>query len=180
MLPKTPRISPNKWGPVWGLLWFGLKKAPNAEAKDMSLTDSAIKAAKPQEKPYKLSDAHGLYLLINPNGSKLWKFKYRIAGKEKKLALGAYPIVGLQKARQSREDARQLLAPMGKHGRPLNRHRRPQNSHSRQCRESGTTFASQLNVAASICAPWTAIFSEPARERYCTLVSAYLNPASSL
>ncbi|UVE18194.1 tyrosine-type recombinase/integrase [Pseudomonas sp. LS44] len=76
----------------------------------MSLTDSAIKAAKPQEKPHKLTDAHGLYLLVNPNGSKLWKLKYRVAGKEKKLALGAYPTVTLQKARQRRDDARQLLA----------------------------------------------------------------------
>ncbi|MBB2496831.1 tyrosine-type recombinase/integrase [Aquipseudomonas ullengensis] len=76
----------------------------------MSLTDSAIKAAKPQEKPYKLTDAHGLYLLVNPNGSKLWKLKYRVAGKEKKLALGAYPIIGLQQARQRREEARQLVA----------------------------------------------------------------------
>lgn len=51
----------------------------------MPLTDSAIKTAKPKEKPYKLSDAHGLYLEITPNGSKLWRLKYRVAGKEKKL-----------------------------------------------------------------------------------------------
>jgi integrase len=76
----------------------------------MPITDAAIKAAKPAEKPYKLSDAHGLFLLINPNGSKLWHLKYRIAGKEKKLALGTYPIVGLQQARQRRDEARKLLA----------------------------------------------------------------------
>ncbi len=49
----------------------------------MPLTDSAIKTAKPKEKPYKLSDAQGLYLLVNPNGSKLWRLKYRVGGKRK-------------------------------------------------------------------------------------------------
>lgn len=76
----------------------------------MPLTDSAIKTAKPKEKPYKLSDAHGLYLEITPNGSKLWRLKYRVAGKEKKLSFGAYPAVGLQQARKKRDEARQLLA----------------------------------------------------------------------
>lgn len=58
----------------------------------MPLTDTAIRNAKPLDKPYKLSDAQGLYLLIKPNGSKLWQLKYRFGGKEKKLAFGAYPI----------------------------------------------------------------------------------------
>ena len=61
----------------------------------MPLTDSAIKTAKSKEKPYKLSDAQGLYLEITPNGSKLWRLKYRVAGKEKKLAFGAYPAITL-------------------------------------------------------------------------------------
>ncbi|MFR0691646.1 tyrosine-type recombinase/integrase [Enterobacterales bacterium AE_CKDN230030158-1A_HGKHYDSX7] len=76
----------------------------------MPLTDSAIKAAKPKEKPYKLSDAQGLYLLINPNGSKLWRLKYRVRGTEKGLALGTYPTVTLLQARKKRDDARQQLA----------------------------------------------------------------------
>ncbi|MFG9883191.1 tyrosine-type recombinase/integrase [Pseudomonas aeruginosa] len=76
----------------------------------MPLTDSAIKTAKPKEKPYKLSDAQGLYLLVNPNGSKLWRLKYRVGGKEKGLAFGAYPTVTLQQARQRRDEARQQLA----------------------------------------------------------------------
>jgi len=76
----------------------------------MPLTDSAIKTAKPKEKPYKLSDAQGLYLEITPNGSKLWRLKYRVAGKEKKLALGAYPTVTLAQARQRRVTAREQLA----------------------------------------------------------------------
>ncbi|NUT75070.1 integrase arm-type DNA-binding domain-containing protein [Pseudomonas sp. C1C7] len=76
----------------------------------MSLTDSAIKAAKPKDKPFKLSDANGLYLLINPSGSKLWQLKYRVGGKEKKLAVGAYPTISLQQARQRRDSAREQLA----------------------------------------------------------------------
>lgn len=76
----------------------------------MPLTDSAIKTAKPKDKPYKLADGLGLYLLVNPNGSRLWRIKYRIEGKEKTLSLGAYPDLSLVKARQSRTEARQQLA----------------------------------------------------------------------
>ncbi|MGH8434536.1 MAG: tyrosine-type recombinase/integrase [Pseudomonas sp.] len=75
----------------------------------MPLTDSAIKTAKPKEKPYKLSDAHGLYLMVTPTGSRLWRLKYRFGGKEKGLAFGAYPIVTLAQARDRRDEARKLL-----------------------------------------------------------------------
>ncbi|PQO96758.1 integrase [Pseudomonas frederiksbergensis] len=75
------------------------------------LTDSAIKAAKPKEKPYKLTDGQGLYLDIKPTGSKLWRFKYRFADQEKTpLSLGAYPDLSLVKARQKRTEAREQLA----------------------------------------------------------------------
>ncbi len=74
------------------------------------LTDSAIKVAKPKEKPYKLSDGQGLYLEVTATGSKLWRLKYRHGDKEKRLALGAYPSVSLQQARQRRSEARELLA----------------------------------------------------------------------
>lgn len=84
-------------------------RCPNAPRSN-ALTDSAIKTAKPKEKPYKLSDGLGLYLEVMPNGSKLWRLKYRHADKEKRLALGAYPAVPLQKARQRRDEARQKLA----------------------------------------------------------------------
>ena len=76
----------------------------------MSLTDTAIRNAKPLDKSWKLSDAQGLYLLIKPNGSKLWHLKYRFGGKEKKLAFGAYPAVSLANARKLREDARSVLS----------------------------------------------------------------------
>jgi len=73
---------------------------------------SAIKIdkAKPQGKEVKLYDGGGLFLLITPSGGKLWNLKYRYAGKEKKLALGAYPMVSLEAARQRREEAKKLLA----------------------------------------------------------------------
>ncbi|EFV1553387.1 integrase arm-type DNA-binding domain-containing protein [Salmonella enterica] len=72
----------------------------------MALTDTAIRKTKPTEKPFKMADSSGLYLLIKPNGSKLWYMKYRIDGKEKKLAFGPYPDVSLFKARQLRDTAR--------------------------------------------------------------------------
>lgn len=75
----------------------------------MKLTDPIIKAAKPKEKPYKLSDGQGLTLLIQPNGSKWWRYRYRINGKEKMLSIGTYPDVTLKKAREMRVTADDLL-----------------------------------------------------------------------
>lgn len=74
------------------------------------LSDAKIRALKPKEKPYKQADFDGLYLLIKPNGSKLWRFKYRWQRKEKLLALGKYPEVTLADARQKRDEARSLIA----------------------------------------------------------------------
>lgn len=76
----------------------------------MALTDVAIRSAKPREKPYKLSDAAGLFLLVQPSGGKLWRLKYRIDGREKKLGLGTYPDVSLGDARKRRDEARELIA----------------------------------------------------------------------
>lgn len=76
----------------------------------MPLTDSAIRTAKPREKLYRLTDAGGLCLEITPNGSKLWRLRYRFADKAKMLGLGAYPAVSLAKAREKREEARKVLA----------------------------------------------------------------------
>jgi integrase len=66
----------------------------------MALTDVALRNAKPRLRPYKLSDAHGLFALVQPTGSILWRLKFRVAGREKKLSLGAYPSVTLAKARE--------------------------------------------------------------------------------
>ena len=75
----------------------------------MPLTDIAVKKAKPAEKPYKLTDGAGLYLLVNHAG-KYWRFNYRFLGKQKTLALGAYPDVSLARAREKLGDARRRLA----------------------------------------------------------------------
>jgi integrase len=76
----------------------------------MALTDTAVRSAKPKEKPYKVTDAQGLYLLVNPKGSKLWRVKYRMNGVERKLSLGSYPEITLAEARAARDAARKQLA----------------------------------------------------------------------
>lgn len=76
----------------------------------MALNDILIRAAKPREKDWKLADERGLYLLITPKGSKLWRVKFRINGKEKKLSLGAYPDLSLKDARRLRDQARSAKA----------------------------------------------------------------------
>lgn len=75
----------------------------------MPLTDVEIRQAKRREAPYKLSDAGGLFLQITPSGSKLWRLKYRYAGREKLLSLGPYPDVSLSEARAHRESAKRAL-----------------------------------------------------------------------
>ena len=75
----------------------------------MSLTDVSVRKAKPADRAYKLADGQGLYLLVNAAG-KYWRFDYRFAGKRKTLALGVYPDVPLARAREKRDEARQLLA----------------------------------------------------------------------
>lgn len=76
----------------------------------MKLNDKMIQAAKPAEKDYKLADGGGLFLLVRPSGVKLWRMKYRVAGKEKLLSFGEYPLVTLKDARNYANDARRLLA----------------------------------------------------------------------
>lgn len=75
----------------------------------MSLNDTKIRSLKSSDKPFKVSDSHGLYLLVNPSGSRLWYLKYRLNGKESRLALGPYPIVSLAQARQQQEEIRKQL-----------------------------------------------------------------------
>lgn len=75
----------------------------------MPLSDMAARKAKPAERPYKLADSGGLFLLVQTGGSKLWRFKYRHDGKEKLLSFGPYPLITLAEARQKRDDAKRLL-----------------------------------------------------------------------
>jgi len=74
------------------------------------LTDTQVRTAKILDKRYKLADERGLYLLVTPSGSRLWRFKYRMAGVEKLLCLGSYPDTSLQKARTKRDAARTMVA----------------------------------------------------------------------
>ncbi len=98
-------VSRGLMGPFWGPRENFRKSGPQL----MALTDTAIRAAKPGDKPIKLFDEKGLFLLLQPSGGKLWRFKYRFEGKENKLALGRYPEVSLKEARRRRDEARQAL-----------------------------------------------------------------------
>ncbi|MFT6100590.1 MAG: hypothetical protein ACJAYF_003148, partial [Arenicella sp.] len=73
------------------------------------LTTSKINSLKPKEKPYKVSDAHGLHIFIRPSGTKTWRQKYRYNGKEKLLTHGKYPFTTLAEARKLRDEALTLL-----------------------------------------------------------------------
>ncbi|EOT5384733.1 tyrosine-type recombinase/integrase [Klebsiella oxytoca] len=76
----------------------------------MALTDTKVRSAKPQEKEYTLVDGDGMFLLIHPNGSKYWRFRFRFGGKQHLMAFGVYPETSLAGARQKREEARKLVA----------------------------------------------------------------------
>jgi Arm DNA-binding domain len=76
----------------------------------VALTDTAIRGTKPGQKPFKVYDRDGLFLLVNPGGSKLWRWRYRFDGKEKLMALGEYPLVNLSQARELHFAARKTLA----------------------------------------------------------------------
>ncbi|MEB6858371.1 tyrosine-type recombinase/integrase [Proteus cibi] len=76
----------------------------------MALTDIKVRSAKPQEKEYTLVDGDGMFLLIHPNGSKYWRFRFRFAGKQHLMAFGIYPEISLADARQKREGTRKLIA----------------------------------------------------------------------
>ncbi|EHL2773218.1 tyrosine-type recombinase/integrase [Salmonella enterica subsp. enterica serovar Hvittingfoss] len=76
----------------------------------MQLTDLAIRRSKPKDKPYTLNDGNGLSLLIEPNGSKGWRLRYRFSGKAKLMSLGTYPNVALADARTARDEAKKLIA----------------------------------------------------------------------
>ncbi|HGW1981351.1 TPA: tyrosine-type recombinase/integrase [Escherichia coli] len=75
----------------------------------MKLNARQVETAKPKDKPYKLADGGGMYLEVFPNGTKSWRMKYRIAGKEKRVVFGVYPTITLADARSKRDDAKKLL-----------------------------------------------------------------------
>src|ERR1700743_473899 len=74
----------------------------------MKLSDKMIRQLQPREKQYKASDGYNLFICVHPRGGKYWRYKYHCAGKEKSLALGVYPEVSLEEAREMRQEARKL------------------------------------------------------------------------
>lgn len=100
----------------------------------MPLSDIAIRNAKPAVKPAKMADGGGLFLYVTPAGGKLWRLKYRIDGREKLLAIGSYPEIGLSDARKRRDEARALIA----EGKDPSREKQKAKARSRL--ESADTF----------------------------------------
>lgn len=123
--------------------------------EEMALTDIAIRNVKARPKPYKMADALGLLLLVQPSGGKLWRLKYRVEGREKKLGFGTYPEFSLSDARLRRDDAREMIA----EGKDPSREKQRDKIRSRI--QAGNTFNA---VAAEYCAkrkcdgekPWSA------------------------
>jgi hypothetical protein len=91
----------------------------------MSLSETAIRQMKRVQRPTKLFDGRGLYLLVKPNGSRYWRFKYYIDGREKLLAFGIYPDVSLKVAR----DRRQREVPLPRAAEPDPADEREHNQH---------------------------------------------------
>ena len=75
----------------------------------MALRDVEIRGLKPQDRVYKRTDERGLYIEVHPSGSKLWRLKYSHLGKDKRIALGRYPEIGLAEARRKRDEARRII-----------------------------------------------------------------------
>jgi integrase len=113
----------------------------------MPLTDTTVRKAKPGDKPLKLFDARGLFVLISPRGGKWWRFRYRFGGKYKSLSMGVYPDVSLAKARERRDEARKLLA----EGIDPSENRKAM---------KGATTARTTNSFEAIAREWFARFSE--------------------
>jgi integrase len=97
------------WHPSNLLVFLLVSYEPQLDDTNM-LNDTRVRTTKPCQRPIKLSDSGGLYLLIAPHGSKLWRLAYRFGGKQKTLAIGAYPTFTLKAARDKREEAKRLLA----------------------------------------------------------------------
>lgn len=130
----------------------------------MSLTDLKIKSAKPKVKQYKLSDSDGLFLLVHPNGSKYWRFRYSLLGKEKLMSIGQYPALSLSEARNLKDEAKSLLA---KNIDPLVEKKAKQSEQERH-----VTFE---QVAREWCNS-NKVWSEPHRKKVFRTLELYLFP----
>lgn len=107
----------------------------------MALTDATIRNTKPAANPVRLTDGGGLYVEVRPNGEKLWRLRYSIAGKENILALGEYPAVSLSDARNERAKASELIK-QGIHP-----------AHSRQTMQAGQV-AENANTFEAVAREW--------------------------
>src|SRR3546814_10522558 len=111
LLSGRVRLNPGNRG---GNLDGNGATAPTVTAKGgaVALTDTAIRRAKPEDKPQKLRDGGGLYLLMRPDGARWWRMDYRrpVTGKRNTISLGTYPVVGLAEAREKHQAAKKLLA----------------------------------------------------------------------
>jgi len=84
-------------------------QSPSADFKVKKLPDLKFRNAKPKDRPYRVADRDALFLLVKPNESKLWQYRYRLAGKENIFSIGAYPDVSLEAARKALQNARALV-----------------------------------------------------------------------
>ena len=105
----------------------------------MALKDTQVKNAKPKAKSYKLTDGEGLQIEIKPNGAKLWRLRYRLHGKESVYSIGKYPAVSLLKAREKREDAKELIR------QGINPSHRRKQEKIKRTHESKNTFKAVAN-----------------------------------
>lgn len=126
----------------------------------MNLTDTEVRKAKPAAKPYRMSDGHGLYIQVQPNGTKLWHYGYRFEGRQRLLSLGTYPTpVTLAGAREAHAEARRKLAA------GIN----PAAEKQAQKRtETGTTFA-------DVCKLWLDHWKADKAPRYVKQMESRLN-----
>ena len=123
----------------------------------MALTDVRVRQAKPGAKPYKMADGHGLALQVMPNGSKYWRYKYRIERKEYTFAVGTYPALSIAEARAIHVAAREAVR-AGEH--PIKEKRRAKAAASRASGASFEALARQWHAGAVQADQWT--------ERYAT------------
>jgi hypothetical protein len=127
----------------------------------MTLTDTNVRNAKGKEKPYKLSDGGGMYLLVTPDGGRYWRLDYRFAGKRRTLSLGVYPTVTLASARALRDEARIALS---KDVDPAN---------LKRAKKRAVKLAAE-NTFESIGREWLLVQRKRLAPRYCALLLARL------
>lgn len=125
------------------------------------LTDLSCRNAKPREKPYKLSDSESLFLFVSPTGARIWRWKYRIAGKEKLLTIGRYPATSLVDARRARDAAKGLLE-AGQDPSAAKKHRK------------ASIMAEQLDNFEKVARAWHSAKTKTLTDRYAAAVLSRL------